>query len=147
MGSYEGIEEIEDEEREEEGNVEIHGERWRTDSLVVVVVDAVVVAQKGQAVVDQLALGSWKEKRENEINQESQPMGHKTGLGGARRQVMQKFRFHSDTRHHVHGAYGSAPTGRECRVPRLGNGRSTQRAGCGPKGGDPTYRNWGYLEK
>ena len=70
MGSYEGIEEIEDEEREEEGNVESHGERWQTDSLVVVVVDAVVVAQEGQAVVDQLALGSWK--KENEINQESQ---------------------------------------------------------------------------
>ena len=59
MGSYEGIEEIEDEEREEEGKVEIHGERWRTDLLVVVVVvGAVVVAQEGQAVVDQLALGS-----------------------------------------------------------------------------------------
>ena len=57
MNSYEEVEEIEDEEREEEGNVKSHGERWQTDSLVVVV-DAVVVAQEGQAVVDQLALGS-----------------------------------------------------------------------------------------
>ena len=58
MNSYEEVEEIEDEEREEEGNVKSHGERWQTDSLVVVVVGAVVVAQEGQAVVDQLALGS-----------------------------------------------------------------------------------------